>query len=98
VEEQTGEEYLNLPDFTENPEYNDEDRPYKLGMDESCEYGLDAENTDDTDPGYCCGCDFFKTDAPNYEIGVCICEKLKRKTRKRPQPNGQAKPGNNSKP
>jgi len=72
------QEMLNYPNFDESPEYTDEGRPFKLMVQESCEYGKDENDPDDPDPGDCGGCVYFKREHTAYDpIGVCMCEELR---------------------
>jgi len=75
-DESLGEELLNFPDFNEGPEYTDEGRPFKLAVQESCQYGRDDDDPEDPDPGDCGGCKYFRKEQPYDPIGVCMCDLL----------------------
>ena len=77
-DESLGEELIRYPDFQEEPEYDDDGRPFVLAVQESCEYGMDDDDPDDDDPGDCNGCAWFFSEEPHAPIGVCMCGELRR--------------------
>ena len=77
--DQVSEEYvLQYPDFNENPEYTAEGWPFAMAAQESCPEG-DSGDLDNPDPYECNGCVWYRMDAPDGAIGVCMCDKLRRK-------------------
>jgi hypothetical protein len=72
-----GEELINYPNFKENPEYTNDDRPFVMAIQECCPLGepIDLNNSDLYD---CSGCKWFFLESPTDAIGVCMCDVLRR--------------------
>ena len=79
TDESSGELLLDLPNFLEDPIYTNEGRPFTLAVQESCNYGKDDDDPNDSDPGDCGGCGWFHREVPLAPIGICMCDAMKNK-------------------
>jgi len=80
-DEGDGLELLIYPEFDENPEYTEDNRPFALRVDDSCEYGR-CSTPDGDNPGDCGGCVFFYREQPDDPIGICMCDERRQNYRR----------------
>lgn len=73
-DQELNDTYPVYPDFTQNPEYTEEGRPFSTSAQEACPYS-EAQTSKDPIPSDCGGCIRFHRDSSPYDpIGVCICD------------------------
>ncbi len=77
-DDQLGESYPVYPDFSENPEYTDEGRPFATAEQDSCSF-CKPKAPNKTIPSDCGGCGwFFREQTPYDPIGVCMSGERRR--------------------
>ena len=76
-DEQLEQNYLDYPNFEENPEYTREGRPFVTAEQERCLH-CKPQIVGEPLSGDCGGCGWFYREQTPYDpIGVCMCEARK---------------------
>ena len=77
LEDGDPQEYLDLPQFYEYPEYTADGRPFASMGQEPCSFSK-PRDPEDLNIFECCECKYFIQDDPPDIIGVCMCDERRR--------------------